>query len=155
MWVQAELVAMATDLAEFVGAALGLNLLFGVPMFPAGLITAVVAFGLLALQQRGHRRYELAIAGTAGHRLSRLHLRPRQVHVDWPGAAAGVVPHFADGNAVVLAGGIIGATVMPHVVYLHSALTKSRVGVRGRRRATGAACGSSAPTCCWRWAPPG
>ena len=60
--VQAELVAMATDLAEFVGAAIGLNLLFGLPLLPAGLITAVVAFGILALDQRGYRRFELAIA---------------------------------------------------------------------------------------------
>ncbi|HEY4994606.1 MAG TPA: Nramp family divalent metal transporter, partial [Nakamurella sp.] len=61
LWAQAELIAMATDLAEFVGAAVGLNLLFGVPLLPAGLITAVVAFGLLALEQRGYRRFELAI----------------------------------------------------------------------------------------------
>ncbi len=60
LWVQAELIAMATDLAEFVGAAIGLNLLFRVPLSPAGLITAVVAFGILALEQRGYRRFELA-----------------------------------------------------------------------------------------------
>src|SRR3954452_3134310 len=66
LWVQAELIAMATDLAEFVGAALALNLLFHVPLFTAGLITAVVAFGILALRQRGHRRFELAIAGLMG-----------------------------------------------------------------------------------------
>jgi len=128
MWVQAELVAMATDLAEFVGAALGLNLLFGVPMFPAGLFTALVAYGLLALQQRGYRRYELAIAGLLGVVCLGFCYDLAKVQVDWPGAAAGVVPSFADSGAVVLAGGIIGATVMPHVVYLHSALTKSRVG---------------------------
>src|ERR1700683_5438999 len=66
LWVQAELIAMATDLAEFVGAAIGLNLLFRVPLLAAGLITAVVAFGILALQQRGYRRFELAIAGLLG-----------------------------------------------------------------------------------------
>src|SRR5918993_3819058 len=66
LWVQAEIVAMATDLAEFVGAAIGLHLLFGVPLFPAGLITAVVAFGVLALEQRGYRRFELAIAALLG-----------------------------------------------------------------------------------------
>jgi manganese transport protein len=128
MWVQAELVAMATDLAEFVGAALGLNLLFGVPMFPAGVITAVVAYALLALQQRGYRQYELAIAGLLGIVCLGFSYDLARVHVDWPGVAAGVVPSFADSGAVVLAGGIIGATVMPHVVYLHSALTKGRVG---------------------------
>jgi len=61
LWLQAEVVAMATDLAEFVGAALGLNLVFGLPLLPAGLITAVVAFVILALEQRGYRRFELAI----------------------------------------------------------------------------------------------
>jgi len=66
LWVQAELIAMATDLAEFIGAAVGLNLLFGVRLLPAGLITAVVAFGILALQQRGYRRFELAICGLLG-----------------------------------------------------------------------------------------
>ena len=66
LWVQAELVAMATDLAEFVGAAIGLNLLFGLPLLAAGLITAVVAFGILAMQQRGYRRFELAIAALLG-----------------------------------------------------------------------------------------
>ena len=76
LWVQAELIAMATDLAEFVGAALGLNLLFRVPLLAAGLITAVVAFAILALEQRGYRRFELAIAGAARHRLPRLRLRP-------------------------------------------------------------------------------
>jgi manganese transport protein len=78
LWVQAEIVAMATDLAEFVGAAVGLNLLFGVPLFPAGLITAVVAFGVLALEQRGYRRFELAIAALLGLVLLGLRLRPRR-----------------------------------------------------------------------------
>jgi manganese transport protein len=66
LWIQAELIAMATDLAEFVGAAIALNLLFGVPLFVAGLMTGVVAFAILALQQRGHRRFELVIAGMLG-----------------------------------------------------------------------------------------
>src|SRR5207247_1135649 len=66
LWVQAELIAMATDLAEFVGAAIALNLLFGVPLFTAGLMTAVVAFAILALERRGYRRFELVIAGLLG-----------------------------------------------------------------------------------------
>ena len=66
LWLQAEVVAMATDLAEFVGAAVGINLLFGVPLFPAGLITAVVAFVILGLEQRGYRRFELAIVALLG-----------------------------------------------------------------------------------------
>jgi manganese transport protein len=126
LWVQAELVAMATDLAEFVGAALGLNLVFRVPMLPAGLITAVVAFGILALEQRGYRRFELAIAALLGivllgfaYDLARVGASPR-------GIAAGLVPGLAS-DRLLLVSGIVGATVMPHVVYLHSALTKSRV----------------------------
>src|SRR5205823_13655950 len=66
MWVQAEVMAMSTDIAEFLGAALGLNLLFGVPLLPAGLITAVIAFGILGLQTRGYRKFELAIAALLG-----------------------------------------------------------------------------------------
>ena len=76
LWLQAEAIAIATDLAEFVGAAIALNLLFGVPPFAAGLITAVVAFAILELQTRGYRRFELAIAGFLGDRLPRLHVRP-------------------------------------------------------------------------------
>src|SRR4029079_2600966 len=71
LWVQAEIIAMATGLAEFVGAAVGLNLLFHVPLFPAGLITAVVAFGILALEQRGYRRFRLAVGALLGQRVFR------------------------------------------------------------------------------------
>ena len=129
LWVQAELIAMATDVAEFVGAALGLNLLFGVQLLPAGLITAVVAFGILALQQRGYRRFELAICGLLGivflgfaYDLAAVGTAPGAI-------ASGLVPSLP-GGSVLLVAGIIGATVMPHVVYLHSALTKSRVPCR-------------------------
>jgi len=130
LWVQAELVAMATDLAEFVGAAVGLNLLFGVPLFPAGLMTAVVAFGILALEQRGYRRFELAIAGLLGIVFLGFAYDLLTVGASVPGTLSGLLPTFPDSNAVMLAAGIIGATVMPHVVYLHSALTKNRVAVR-------------------------
>jgi manganese transport protein len=130
LWVQAELVAMATDIAEFVGAAIGLNLLFGIPLLPAGLITAVVAFGILALEQRGHRRFELAIAGLLGLVLLGFGYDLATVGTD-PGAAVrGLVPSFAGPGSVALAAGIVGATVMPHVVYLHSSLTKRRVSCR-------------------------
>jgi manganese transport protein len=127
LWVQAELIAMATDLAEFVGAAVGLNLLFHVPLFPAGLITAVVAFGILALQRRGYRRFELAIGGLLGIVVLGFAYDLVAVGANPAGAAAGLVPGFAGSDSVLLVCGIIGATVMPHVVYLHSALTKSRV----------------------------
>jgi manganese transport protein len=121
---------MATDLAEFVGAAVGLNLLFHVPLFQAGLITAVVAFGILALEQHGYRRFELAIAALLGIVLLGFAYDLALVGADSAGVAAGLVPRFPGGDGVLLAAGIIGATVMPHVVYLHSALTKSRVSCR-------------------------
>jgi manganese transport protein len=135
LWVQAELIAMATDLAEFVGAAVGLNLLFGVPLFVAGLVTAVVAFGILALEQHGYRRFELAIAGLLALVLLGFCYDLLVVGASGPDALRGLVPGFGggsggSGDGVLLATGIIGATVMPHVVYLHSALTKSRVAVR-------------------------
>jgi manganese transport protein len=127
LWVQAELVAMATDLAEFVGAAIGLNLLFNVPLPVAGLITAVVAFGILALEQRGYRPFELAITALFAIVLLGFLYDLMSVHVSGGGLAAGLVPGFAGSDSVLLAAGIIGATVMPHVIYLHSALTKTRV----------------------------
>jgi manganese transport protein len=128
LWVQAELVAMATDLAEFVGAAIGLNLLFGLPLLSAGLVTAVVAFGILALDQRGYRRFELAIAGLLGLVLLGFAYDLIAVRPSGPDIAAGLVPHLGGGHGMLLlSAGIIGATVMPHVVYLHSALVKDRV----------------------------
>ena len=130
LWVQAELIAMATDLAEFVGAAVGLNLLFGVPLLPAGLLTAVVAFGLLALQQRGYRRFEIAIGGLLGIVLLGFIYDQIAAGTSPGRAAAGLMPHLGGPGSLLLAVGIIGATVMPHVVYLHSALTKSRVRCR-------------------------
>jgi manganese transport protein len=130
LWVQAELIAMATDLAEFIGAAVGLNLLFHVPLLPAGLITAVVAFGVLALEQRGYRRFEMAICALLGIVFLGFAYDLFAVGVD-PGAiAGGLVPGLPGNDSVLLVAGIIGATVMPHVVYLHSALTKSRVHCR-------------------------
>jgi manganese transport protein len=136
LWVQAEVVAMATDLAEFVGAAVGLHLLFGVPLFPAGLITAVIAFGVLALEQRGYRKFELAIVALLGIVLLGFLYDLLVVGFDPVAAAGGLVPRLTGGDSLLLVCGIIGATVMPHVVYLHSALTKSRVACRddGERR---------------------
>jgi manganese transport protein len=136
LWVQAELVAMATDLAEFVGAAVGLNLLFGVPLFPSGLLTAIVAFAILALEQRGYRRFELAITGLLGLVFFGFAYDLLMVGADAGDLASGLVPGFAGNDSVLLAAGIVGATVMPHVVYLHSALTKRRVLCRddGERR---------------------
>jgi manganese transport protein len=130
LWVQAELVAMATDLAEFVGAAVGLNLLFHVPLFAAGAATAVVALAILGLEQRGYRRFELAIAALLGIVLLGFAYDLAAVRGAPVSFAAGLVPSFAGNGSLLLVAGIIGATVMPHVVYLHSALTKSRVTCR-------------------------
>jgi manganese transport protein len=133
MWVQAEIMAMATDLAEFVGAALGLNLLFGVPLVTAGLLTGAIAFLILGLQSRGYRRFELAITALLG--VIFLGFLYEALHIG-PSARAslgGLVPHLAGDGSLYLAVGIIGATVMPHVIYLHSALTNGRTPVRNDR----------------------
>ncbi|MGH3491796.1 MAG: Nramp family divalent metal transporter [Sciscionella sp.] len=128
LWLQAEVVAIATDLAEFVGAALGLNLVFGIPLFPAGLITAVIAFGILALEQRGYRRFELAIVALlalvgAGF----IYVFFAAGGQDYAGIGLGLLPRLDGGDTLSLTVGIIGATVMPHVVYLHSALQSNRI----------------------------
>ena len=130
LWVQAELIAMATDLAEFIGAAIALNLLFGIPMFHAGLITAVVAFAILGLQARGYRRFELAITGLLGVILLGFLYDTLRIGFDAGEAAKGFIPGFAGADSVLLATGILGATVMPHVIYLHSALTQDRIPPR-------------------------
>ena len=130
LWVQAELIAMATDVAEFVGAAIGLNLLFRVPLLVSGLITAVIAFAILGLQQRGYRRFEVAIAALLGLVLLGFAYDLVAVHPSAAAMAGGFVPQFVSSDSLLLAVGIIGATVMPHVVYLHSALTKDRVSCR-------------------------
>ena len=126
LWVQAELVAMATDLAELVGAAVGLNLLFDVPLPIAAVLTAFVAFAVLALEQRGRRPFELAIAGMFGVVFLGFAYDLATVGGSGREIAAGLVPGFAGQDSVLLAVSIIGATVMPHVIYLHSALTKKR-----------------------------
>jgi manganese transport protein len=127
LWIQAEAIAIATDLAEFVGAAIALNLLFGVPPFAAGLITAAVAFGILALQTRGYRKFELAIAGFLGIVCLGFLYDLSFTGVDGSAFVDGLVPGFEGTDSILLAVGILGATVMPHVVYLHSALTSTRI----------------------------
>jgi manganese transport protein len=134
LWVQAEVIAMATDLAEFVGAAIALNLLFGLPLLPAGLVTAVVAFALLALQTRGYRRFEIVIAGMLGVILLGFLVDSLLVPHDAAGIASGFIPGFAGTDSLLLATGILGATVMPHVIYLHSALTQRRAQEGDDRR---------------------
>ncbi|MCE0763718.1 Nramp family divalent metal transporter [Pseudonocardia kujensis] len=131
MWVQAEAVAVATDLAEVLGGAIALQLLFGIPLFVGGLVTGVVAFGLLALQTRGHRPFERAIVVLFLVVLVGLFATVFRVDVDGAGAVGGLVPQFAGTDSLLLATGILGATVMPHVIYLHSALTQRRLRAEG------------------------
>ena len=127
MWVQAELISMSTDVAEFLGAALGLNLLFGVPLLPAGLITGVVALAILELQRHGYRRFELAITALLGLIFLGFLYQALKIGPSAPATIHGLVPHLAGNESLYLAVGIIGATVMPHAIYLHSALTNRRV----------------------------
>jgi manganese transport protein len=128
LWLQAELVAMACDIAEVVGAALGLNLLFGIPLFPAGVIAGAGAFGILSLQQRGFRRLEAAITVLVGVVVASFAFELLDAGSDGGEVAKHLfVPGFAGTESILLATGIIGATVMPHVIYLHSALTQRRV----------------------------
>jgi manganese transport protein len=132
---------MSTDVAEVVGAALGLYLLFGIPLFPAGLIAGLGAFAILGLQQMGFRRLEAGIAALAGVVLLSFALEILYASPDAGDVASHlVVPGFGGTESVLLATGIIGATVMPHVVYLHSALTQRRIVGRNedeRRRILG------------------
>ncbi len=130
MWVQAEIVSMSTDVAEFVGAALGLNLLFGVPLLTAGLMTGVIAFAILELRVKGYRRFELAITGLLGLVFLGFVYETLKIGPSASGAAQGLIPHLAGSESLYLAVGIIGATVMPHAIYLHSALTQERMPCR-------------------------
>ena len=130
MWLQAEAMAMATDVAEFVGAALGLNLLFGIALLPAGLITCVITFAILALQARGYRPFELAITALLGLVVAGFFYETIRIGPSAPGSLRGLLPATDGTGSLYLAAGIIGATVMPHAIYLHSALTKSRTCCR-------------------------
>ncbi len=131
LWGVAELAAMATDLAEFLGASIGFNLLLHVPLFVAGLMTGAATFGILALQRFGFRPFEIVITAliaviAGSYVVEAVMARPdmRQIAVHT------VVPQFGGAGGAMLAVGILGATVMPHVIYLHSALTQDRIPVR-------------------------
>ena len=131
MWVVSEVAAMATDLAEFLGGAIGLSLLFHMPLFAGMVVTAIVTYGILLFEGSGFRPVELIIGGLVGIiglcYLIEMFIAP----VDWGAAALHtVVPKLPDGEALLLAVGIIGATVMPHAIYLHSGLTQGRTPVR-------------------------
>ena len=126
LWVQAEIVAIATDLAEVLGGAIALRLLFGLPLLTGGVITAVVAFALLWLPARGHRPFETAITGLLAVILLGFCYSLVGGGIDPGGFAVGAIPRFDGTDSVLLATGMLGATVMPHVVYLHGALTQGR-----------------------------
>ena len=130
LWVQAELMAMSTDVAEFLGAALGLNLLFHVPLLVAGVMTGFLAFGILELQRHGFRRFELAITGLLGIIFLGFLYETLKIGPSASGSARGLIPDLHGTQSLYLAVGIIGATVMPHAIYLHSALTNGRMPVR-------------------------
>jgi manganese transport protein len=138
LWLQAEVIAMATDLAEFLGAAVGFHLLLGIGLFPAAILTGFAAFAILGLQRFGFRPLEAVIAVMVGvigvcYVAELFFANPPLGTV----AKHAVLPEFAGKESVLLAVGIIGATVMPHVIWLHSALTQSRIQAEGdeqRRR---------------------
>jgi len=128
LWLQAEAIAMATDLAEFLGAAIGFHLLFGFGLFPSAVLTGIAAFAILGLQRFGFRPLEAVIAVLVGV-IGICYLAELTfAHPDY-GAVLhhAVVPQFGSSEAVLLSVGILGATVMPHVIYLHSALTQDRL----------------------------
>jgi manganese transport protein len=128
LWLQAEIVAMACDIAEIVGASLGLNLLFGIPLFVAGLITGVATFTLLALQRRGFRKLEAAITVLVGVVVAAFAYELFNASPESSEVARHLfIPEFGGTESILLATGIVGATVMPHVIYLHSALTQNRI----------------------------
>jgi manganese transport protein len=128
LWVVSELAAMATDVAEVLGAAIGFQLLFGIPLLPAGLITGVITFGILGLQRHGFRLLELLIVAMLGviavcYLVETVLVSPDAGDI----ARHAVVPAFEGTDSILLAVGILGATVMPHVVFLHSHLTQHRI----------------------------
>ncbi len=128
MWVVSEIAAMATDLAEFLGGALGLSLLFHMPLLAGMIVTAIVTYGILMVESRGFRPVELIIGSFVAIIALCYLIEIFIAHVDWGAALLGTVkPEIADAGALLLAVGIIGATVMPHAVYLHSGLTQGRI----------------------------
>jgi len=132
MWTVMEVVAMATDLAEFMGAALGFYLLFGMPLWIAGLLTAVVTFLIMALERFGFRPLEAVITALVGVIAGCYVIEIALARPDWGQVAYHAVrPRFAGAESVLLATGILGATVMPHVIFLHSALMQGRILTRG------------------------
>ena len=131
MWAISEVAAMATDLAEFLGGAIGLALLFDLPLMVGMIITAIITYAILIFEGKGFRPMELIIGALVGViglcYLAEIIIAP----IDWGAAGMGMItPELPDAAALTIAVGIIGATVMPHAIYLHSGLTQSRANVR-------------------------
>src|SRR6478735_5973120 len=126
LWVQAEIVAVATDLAEVVGGAIALRILFGLPLLAGGIVTGGVAFALLGLCRRGHRPFEVVIGGAVAVILVGFAVDAVLAGVRPPEVLAGAVPRLTGTDSVLLAVGMLGATVMPHAIYLHGGLTSAR-----------------------------
>ena len=131
LWGLMEIVAMSTDLAEFLGAALGFNLLLGVPLWLAGLLTAVATFLILGLERFGFRPLEAVITALIGVVAGSYLIETVLEKPEWGAVFHGaLVPQFSGAESVLLAAGILGATVMPHALFLHSALTQNRIVVK-------------------------
>lgn len=128
MWGLSEIIAMATDLAEFLGAAIGFNLLFHIPLLAAGILTGITTFIILGLQRNGFRPLEAVITTLVGVVAASYLIETFLDRPDWGQIAYhSVVPQFGGTESVLLAVGILGATVMPHVIFLHSSLTQHRI----------------------------
>lgn len=135
MWILMELVAMATDLAEFLGAAIGFNLMLGIPLWVGGLLTALVTFLILGLERFGFRPLEAVISSMVGVIAVSYIVETFMDRPDWGIVIySAFVPHFQGSESVLLATGILGATVMPHAIFLHSALTQGRIVVKDKAR---------------------
>lgn len=131
LWLLMEVVAMATDLAEFLGAAVGFNLLLGIPLGLAAVLTAATTFIILALERYGFRSLEAVITGFVSVIAISYIIELAIGRPDWSQVwVHTIIPQFKGSESVMLAVGILGATVMPHAIYLHSALMQDRIGVR-------------------------
>src|SRR5436309_6697874 len=136
MWIVSEIAAMATDLAEFLGASIAINLLFGIPLLPATLITGVATFLILTLERRGFRALEVVISVLVGMIALCYVIETFLSRPDWGQVGYhAVVPWLGGTQSILFSVGIIGATVMPHVIYLHSSLTQHRIIPRSEKEA--------------------
>lgn len=133
LWIQAEFVIIATDLAEFIGAALGLYLVFHIPMLPSALITAAASFVILELQRRGFRTFEVIVSTMVLLVVLVFAFQTFRAQPEPSSLLSGLTPQFDGLSSILLATGILGATVMPHAIYLHSALTQKRVVGRNEK----------------------